>query len=140
MLSIDALYFLLLMELVLVLAATVVVLVFRGKKFRAFHQGIVQELGQERKKQDELKKQLAEARTTAPHQQPSEPVNTAAASSEEAVIAQEKLKIELSAVEAQLKDKTAKLNDLQAKFDDLEKEYLILYRQQQKQDAENVKA
>jgi len=40
----------------------------------------------------------------------------------------------------QLKDKTAKLNDLQAKFDDLEKEYLLLYRQQQKQDAENSKA
>ncbi len=140
MLSIDALYFLLLMELELVLAAIIVVLVFRGKKFRALHQSIVRELEQERKAQEELKKQLAESHSAAPQPQPAETGGTAPASSDEAVAAQEKLKIELSAVEAQLKDKTAKLNELQAKFDDLEKEYLILYRQQQKQDADKANA
>jgi predicted nuclease with TOPRIM domain len=138
MIKIDALYFLLLIELLLVLAVIAVVLLFRGKKVRALYQSIVQEFEQARKTQEELRKQLTE--TGAAAQQPSGPIDTAAASAEEAVIAQEKFKIELSALEGQLKEKTTKLNDLQAKFDDLEKEYLILYRQQQKQEAENSKS
>jgi hypothetical protein len=139
MITIDALYFLLLIELVIILAITVIVLVIRGKKFRSVHQGVVRELDQERKRLEEFKKQPAEAGSGTP-QEPLETGAGAAAADEDAKIAQEKLKIELSAVQVQLKDKTAKLNDLQAKFDDLEKEYLILYRQQQKQEAEKPKS
>jgi DNA-binding ferritin-like protein len=138
MITIDALHVLLLSELALVLAVTVVVLAIRGKKFRALHQSIAQELEEAYKAQEELRKQLAETATGAP-QQPSETTDTAAASSE-AAKAHENCKIELSILESKLKEKTTLLNDLQAKFDDLEKEYLILYRQQQKQEAEKPKS
>lgn len=138
MLTIDPLYVLLLLELALVLAAFAGMLAFRGKKLRALHQSTMRELEEARKAHEELQKQLAGARSEAP-QKPSETTNTASASAD-AAKAQENLKIELSVLEGKLKEKTTQLNELQAKFDDLEKEYLILYRQQQKQEAERPKS
>jgi len=142
MIRIDALHFLLLVELLFALAAIAGALAFRGKKLKALHQGSVQELAQAREAQEQLQKQLAEAGTKM--QQPSEAADPAAAPAIPAGDANmhEKCKVELSVVEAKLKEKTTLLNDLQAKFDDLEKEYLILYRQQQKQeqDAEKTKS
>ncbi len=46
------------------------------------------------------------------------------------------LRAKLGVAEEELKTKTRHIEELQAKFDDLEKEYLILYHQQQKQQAD----
>ena len=136
MIKIEALYFLLLIELLLVLAGTTALLAFRGKKFKALYKNSMQNFEKESAALKELQKQLAESGTPV-QQAPEAGAATAAPAADTKKF--ENCKIELSILESKLKEKTTLLNDLQAKFDDLEKEYLILYRQQQKQEAEASK-
>jgi predicted nuclease with TOPRIM domain len=138
MIKIDALYLLLLIELSFILTGGLTFFWLRSKKYRTLYQHCMKDLAEARQTQEELRKKLSSLnRSTAAAQMPSRSVVQKSKSvpkedPEELV----DLRAKLGAAVEELKTKTSLLEQLQAKFDDLEKEYLILYHQQQKQQAD----
>ena len=130
MIKLNALYFLLLIELLVIFAGLITFLVLREKKRIITYQESKQELDTARAAQAELQKQVAALK------QPTAGTEVAAA----AKIASppkadtkdyDACKMEVTILEEKLKEKNKLLVDLQVKFDSVEKEYLLLYQQQQ---------
>lgn len=135
MIKLDPLYLLLLIELSCMLTAGLVILLFRSRKYKGLYQEALKDLLGTKQIQEDLRKKLALARTSAPdaargaeHVQESK----GAGGAEEL----EALKIKLRSVEEELKEKNHKMEQLQLKFADLEKEYVVLYQQQQQSQQE----
>lgn len=135
MLKIDALYVLIIAELLVILTVAAVYFIIRGKKHQALYQLSLKDLEDARAEQEVLRKQLADSKTAVPL--PDAGTSDIAESADAAPAADineiESYKIELADLEMKIKEKDALISDLQAKFDDMEKEYLILYQAQQKQ-------
>lgn len=140
MIKIDALYFLLLIELLLVLAGATVFSLVLAKKYSSLYKSGMKKIGGAVHERENLQKQQAEVQVIAPLQAAAsdEAAVAASAKAETDSIEHEKCKIEVTILESKLKEKIKLLNDLQTKFDELEKEYFILYHQQQKQAAETA--
>jgi Tfp pilus assembly protein PilE len=131
MIKIDALSYLVFIELMIVVVCASVFFIFRWRKYASLYRSNMKDLEGALLEKDKLQKKLADIHTKAPQQARGvgdEVVVSPAASAKE----HENCKIELNILEEKLKEKIKILNDLQAKFDALEKEYLILYHQQQK--------
>ncbi|NTW59000.1 MAG: hypothetical protein HGB21_02090 [Nitrospirae bacterium] len=134
MIKIDALYLLLLFELLAICAGLVVYLALREKKRANIRREIERELENARAAHEQLQKQVAalkavEARQTL-KKEAAAAVTTPSAMVENAKD-HDACKREISILEEKIKEKTKLLIDLQAKFDSVEKEYLLLYKQQQ---------
>jgi len=112
MIKINALYFLLLIELLVIFAGLVAFLVFRERKreFVDAHTG----------KRDGASANHAHAPNVNP-------------------TAHDACKREIVILEEKLKEKAKLLVDLQTKLDSVEKEYMLLYQQQQAQEQEQQK-
>jgi predicted nucleic acid-binding Zn-ribbon protein len=135
MIKVNALYFLLLIEMLVVFAGLVVFLLFRGKKRTTLYREGRAELESAHAAQEDLRKQVAALKTGAAQAAGSE---AAAAKNQPAQGADAKeldaCKMEITILEGQLKEKAKQLVDLQSKLDGVEKEYLLLYQQQQAQE------
>jgi len=131
MIKIDALYLLLLIELLIILIGTTVFFVLRGKKTMALYKSSTKDAADLKSAQEKLKKELAEAQRNA--SQSAAGSGDAPAMPKAAAMDHENVNLEVTILEEKLKEKDKLLADLQAKFDDIEKEYLILYQQQQAQ-------
>jgi len=134
MIKIDALYFLLLIELLLVFVCAAVFFLFRWRKYSSLYRSTMKDLDGALHEQENLHKQPAVMQVEA-SQQAREAGDAATVAPSASTAEQEKCKIEVSILVEKLKEKNKLLNDLQGRFDALEKEYLILYHQQQKQEG-----
>jgi len=135
MITFDALYLLLLIELSCILAAGALFFFIRAGKFRKLYLGGLKELGAAKQAQEDLRRQLAAMKNEASTRQPAPQASAVrdAKTAPETDGRIEEIKKLLQAAETALKDKTERMEQLQVKFSDLEKEYMILYHQQQKQ-------
>jgi type II secretory pathway component PulM len=134
MIKIDALYFLIIVELLVVFAVGTVLFIVRGKKYLTLYQSSVKDLEVARTELEALRKQPAEIQTAVPPQAAEQDAGlgeAADAAPAMEINELENCKIELAALEVQVKEKDKLVKDLQAKLDDVEKEYLILYQAQQ---------
>jgi len=134
MIKINALYFLLLIELVVVLAGLVAFLVFREKKRIFIHRESKGELASAHAAREELSKQVAAPKGGATQQSANKEGATPAKTPQQPNVNtkdHDACKREITILEENLKEKTKLLVDLQAKLDSVEKEYLFLYQQQQ---------
>jgi hypothetical protein len=134
MITIDALYLFLLIELACILAAGAIFFFIRAGKYRKLYLGGLKELSAVKQAQEGLRKQPVALKSEvaikpAPPAAVVQNAKTAATPNGQ----MEDIKKQLLAAETALKDKTEQLAELQVKFTDLEKEYMILYHQQQKQ-------
>jgi len=139
MIKINALYFLLLIELLAIFAGLIAFLVFREKKRIIIYRESKRELASAHAAKEELQKQMAALKTGAAQQSANGEGATAAKAPPTARIDTkdyDACKMEVTILEEKLKEKTSLLIDLQAKFDSVEKEYLLLYQQQQAQDQQ----
>lgn len=136
MIKINALYFLLLIELVVVFAGLAVFLVFREKKRIVIYRDGKRELDSAHASHEELQKQVAKLKAGAAQQSTNNDAAVAKTPAVQNVDTKEydACKREVTILEEKLKEKNKLLIDLQAKFDSVEKEYLLLYQQQQAQE------
>jgi len=133
MIRINALFFLLLVELLAIFAGLLVFLFFREKKLLAVFHESRKELDNAHAAKEELRKQVTSlkagaARHPAATEGTAERIHQAPKAESKD---HETDKREIAVLEEKLKEKTRLLADLQAKFDSVEKEYLLLYQQQQ---------
>jgi len=134
MIKINALYFLLLIELVVVLAGMVAFLLFREKKRILILRESKGELARAHPPREELSKQVAAPKGGAPQLSVNKEGAVAAKTPQPPNVNtkdHDACKREITVLEENLKEKTRLLVDLQAKLDSVEKEYLFLYQQQQ---------
>jgi hypothetical protein len=141
MIKINALYFLLLIELLVIFAGLIAFLVFREKKRILVYRESKRELDKAHAAKEELSKHLA-ARKAGATLQSTDNEGGAAAKTPQAPGVNTKdhdaCKREITVLEETVKEKTRLLVDLQAKLDSVEKEYLFLYQQQQAQDQKKT--
>ena len=138
MIKLNPLYFLLLIELSIILAVGLVVLLLKYRKYRTLHQEALTDLIKNRQIQEDLHKKLARAQSEAPDvKSGSEQIQGQQGA--EGIDELEALKTKLRSAEQELKSKNNKMEQLQLKFADLEKEYMVLYQQQQGQQQEQPK-
>lgn len=137
MIKINALYFLLLIELLIIFAGLAAFLVVREKKRIMICREIKKSLDSEHTAKEELQKQVA-ALKAGGTQQSMNQEGAAAAKTPPAPNVNAKdydaCKMKVAILEEKLKEKTKLLIELQAKFDSVEKEYLLLYQQHQAQE------
>ena len=132
MIKIDALYFLLLIELLVVLAVTGVTLFLCLKKLRILHEASLQKLDDADSSMEALQNQQAEQlASSSPDQTTPKVVEALDSGIMMETKEQEELKSKVTALEEQLQEKEKRIAALQAKYGDLEKEYMVLYQQQQ---------
>jgi hypothetical protein len=137
MIKINALYLLLLIELVVIFAGLVAFLVFREKKRIIIYRESKSELESAHAAKEELQKQVAALKAGAAQRSVDKEVAAAAKNRPAQGVDTKDLdacKMEVTILEEKLKEKTKLLIDLQSKFDSVEKEYLLLYQQQQAQE------
>jgi hypothetical protein len=130
MIELDALYFLLLIECIVVLAAVALYFVLRSRKYAALYRSVESGVQGDHTAPEEPPVQQAAAPPPAGHGVPSAEMQASGTREKEL----EESRAKVSVLEEEVKENTGALKDLQAKFDDLEKEYLILYHQQQAQE------
>jgi Tfp pilus assembly protein PilE len=135
MIKIDALYYLVFIELMIVVICASIYFIVRWRKYASLYYSSMKDLEAALLEKDKLQKKLAEIRSKAPQQAKGTGDGSVVAQAASAK-SQENDKIELTILEDKLKEKNKLLNDMQVKFDALEKEYFILYHQQKKQDAD----
>jgi hypothetical protein len=132
MIKINALYLLLLIELLVIFAGLVVFLVFREKKRIIVYQENKRELDAAQAAHLELQKQVTALTTGASRSAATaEAAAAAKAPSKADTKDYDACKMEVTLLEEKLKEKNKLLVELQAKYDSVEKEYLLLYQQQQ---------
>jgi hypothetical protein len=138
MIKINALYLLLLIELLVIFAGLVAFLVVRGKKRIILYRENKSELESAHAAKEELQEQVAELKASAARAAKQAGKEADAAAKNRPAPGDTKdldaCKMEITVLEEQLKEKTKLLIDLQAKLDSVEKEYLLLYQQQQAQE------
>ena len=132
MMKIDPIYLLLLIELSCILAAGVVFLYLRSRKYKEVYQNTLKDLGGAKRDRETLRKQLA-VKERAAETASGPPVQDTAAQNAGNVSDVEELRKKLQDAREELDQKDKKMEALQTKFSDLEKEYMVLYQQQQKQ-------
>jgi hypothetical protein len=133
MIRVNALFFLLLVELLVIFAGLIVFLVVRGKRHLVACRESKKALDSAHAAQEELRKQVMTLKTGAAQQSSTKEGATAKTQSAPKTETKdlEACKMEIAGLEEKLTEKTKLLIDLQAKFDSVEKEYLFLYQQQQ---------
>ena len=138
MIKIDALYFLLLIELLVVLAVTGATLFLRLKKLRILHEANLEKLDNADSSLEALQNQQSEQQASASPGQAApkivavmDPGITMETKELVETKEQEELKTKVTALEEQLQEKDKRIAALETKYGDLEKEYMVLYQQQQ---------
>jgi hypothetical protein len=139
MIKINALYLLLLLELLVIFAGLVAYLIVREKKGIILYRENKSELERAHAAKEELQQQVAELKAGAAQaaKRANKEMDAAAKNRPAPGVDTKDLdacKMEITVLEEQLKEKTKLLIDLQAKLDSVEKEYLLLYQQQQAQE------
>jgi predicted nucleic acid-binding Zn-ribbon protein len=138
MIKINALYFLLLIEMLAIFAGLVAFLVFREKKRIILYREGKKELDSMHAEKEELQKQVAALKAgAAPPSANKEGATAKASAAKIDAKDYDACKMEITILEEKLKEKNKLLIDLQAKFDGVEKEYLLLYQQQAQEQQKN---